>query len=80
MKDVAQVYEIKVETSATKQGSLNAEFNQVRIQILEREELPSLNESIVVVRAEENRRSVMLEPTILEESAMVSTGGKSCIP
>ncbi|KAI9198462.1 hypothetical protein LWI28_016256 [Acer negundo] len=64
IKDAAQVYEIKAKISDAK-------------QILGREELPSLNEAISMVRAEESRRSVMLEPQTSEGSAMVSNSSKS---
>nr|XP_027120951.1 uncharacterized protein LOC113738009 [Coffea arabica] len=45
---------------------LNVEFDQVRVQILGKERLSSLNETISLIRAEENRREVMLEPKTLE--------------
>lgn len=52
---------------------LNVEYDQVRVQILGKE-LPSLNETISIVRAEESRRGVMLEPApAIEGSAMAST-------
>ena len=35
---------------------LNPEFDQVRVQILGREETPSLEETISLIRAEESRR------------------------
>ena len=35
---------------------LNMEFDAVRVQILDKEDLPSLNEVISIVRAEEGRR------------------------
>ncbi|XP_071905634.1 uncharacterized protein [Coffea arabica] len=54
-------------------AGLNVEFDQVRVQILGKERLSSLNETISLVRAEENRREVMLEPKTLEGSAMIST-------
>ena len=106
-RDAAQVYEIKVKTSAMKQGNktvteyanslqtlwqeldhyrcittrcpedaailksfiekdrvydflagLNNEFDQVRVQILSKDELPSLNETISLIRAEESHRGV----------------------
>ncbi|TXG72343.1 hypothetical protein EZV62_000922 [Acer yangbiense] len=47
----------------------------VRVQILGKNELPSLNEVISMVRAEKSRRGVMLQPSPLEGLAMVSTGG-----
>ncbi|KAI6683703.1 hypothetical protein NL676_029616 [Syzygium grande] len=122
--DAAQVYEIKVKTSGTKQGGktvteyanslqnlwqeldhyrvlqmwcpedaailknliekdrvydflaeLNSEFDQVRIQILGKEEVPSLEETISLIRAEESRRSVMLEPQTVEGSALTIKKG-----
>lgn len=120
-RDAAQVYEIKVKTSATKQWSktvteyanslqnlwqeldhyrvlemkcaddaatlktfiekdrvydflagLNSKFDQVRIQILGKEEIPSLEETISLIRAEESRRGIMLEPQAVEGSALVT--------
>ena len=120
-RDAAQVYEIKVKTTATKQGDksvteyanllqnrwqeldhyrvfemkcpedagilksfierdrvydflagLNPEFDQVRIQILGKEDTPSLEETISLIRAEESRRSVMLEPRIMDGSALAA--------
>ncbi|XP_071918696.1 uncharacterized protein [Coffea arabica] len=38
---------------------LNVEFDQVRVQILGKERLSSLNETISLIRTEENRREVM---------------------
>ncbi|KAI0498121.1 hypothetical protein KFK09_021362 [Dendrobium nobile] len=52
-------------------AGLNAEFDQVRVQILGKEETPSLNESISLICTEESRRGVMLEPKVIESSAMV---------
>nr|KYP63417.1 hypothetical protein KK1_017986 [Cajanus cajan] len=120
-KDVAQVYDVKVKTLATKQGNksvteyanqlkslwmeldhyraiktkcaddvavlkefieqdrvydflvgLNPEFDQVRIQILGKSELPSFNEVVAIVRSEESRRNLMLDSPIVESSAMVA--------
>ena len=51
---------------------LNAEFDQVRVQILGKEEVPSLKETISLIRAEESRRGVMLESQVLEGSTMVT--------
>ncbi|XP_044504086.1 uncharacterized protein LOC123224478 [Mangifera indica] len=133
-RDTAQVYDIKVKTTATKQGDksvteyanllqnlwqeldhyrvfemkcpedaailksfiekdrvydflagLNPEFDQVRLQILGKEDTPSLEETISLIRAEESRRSVMLEPQTMEESALVAKTdhqekGKSDLP
>ncbi|KAK2966236.1 hypothetical protein RJ640_008219 [Escallonia rubra] len=51
-------------------AGLNIEFDQVRIQILGKEELPSLNETISIINAEESRRGMMLYAQPVEESAM----------
>lgn len=51
---------------------LNAELNQVRIQILGKEDLSPLNEVIALIQAEESQRGIMLEPVTFEESAMVA--------
>ena len=40
---------------------LNPEFDLVRVQIIGKEETPSLEEAISLIRAEESRRSLMLE-------------------
>ncbi|PKU82965.1 hypothetical protein MA16_Dca021360 [Dendrobium catenatum] len=40
-------------------AGLNAEFDQVRVQILGKEETPSLNETISLIRAEESRRWII---------------------
>ena len=53
-------------------GYLNIEFDTVRGQILGKEDLPSLNEVISLIRAEEGRRGVMLEPPPMENSTVVS--------
>ena len=42
-------------------AGLNNEFYQVRVQILSKDELPSLNETISLIRAEESRRGVVLD-------------------
>ena len=55
-------------------AGLNIEFDAVRVQILGKEDLPSLNETIAIVRAEEGRQSVMLETHGGEGSAMVTKG------
>ena len=44
---------------------LNVEFDQVRVQILGKDEVPSLNEVISTIRSEESRRGVMLKPQTL---------------
>ena len=53
-------------------AGLNIEFDQVRVQILSKEELPPLNEVISLIRAEESRRGIMLESPTVEGSALVS--------
>ncbi|KAJ0083334.1 hypothetical protein Patl1_30044 [Pistacia atlantica] len=53
---------------------LNVEFNQVRVQLLGKEDLPSLNETISIINAEESLRGVMLYSQPVEGSAML---GKS---
>ncbi|KAG0455167.1 hypothetical protein HPP92_024459 [Vanilla planifolia] len=53
-------------------AGLNPEFDQVRIQILGKEETPPLEETISLVRAEESRRGVMLQPQTLDGSALVA--------
>ncbi|GAV78012.1 hypothetical protein CFOL_v3_21480 [Cephalotus follicularis] len=53
-------------------AGLNPEFDQVRIQILEKEEKPSLEETISLIRAEDSQRGIMLEPQDLEGSALVT--------
>ncbi|RVW40284.1 Retrovirus-related Pol polyprotein from transposon RE1 [Vitis vinifera] len=133
-RDAAQVYEVKVKTIATKQGSktvteyanqlkalwqeldhyrviktkclenaailkdfieqdrvydflvgLNPEFDQVRIQILGKQEVPRFNEVVALIRGEESQRSVMLEPQTLDGSTIVakteySEQGKNNLP
>ncbi|XP_052190500.1 uncharacterized protein LOC127800107 isoform X2 [Diospyros lotus] len=53
-------------------AGLNIEFDTVRVQILGKEDLPSLNEVISLIRAEEGRRGIMLEAISGESSALVS--------
>lgn len=50
-------------------AGLNIEFDAVRIQILGKEDLPSLNETIAIVLAEEGRRGVMVDTPTVEGSA-----------
>ena len=42
-------------------AGLNGEFDQVRVLILGRDPLPSLNEAFAIVRGEEGQRNVMLK-------------------
>ena len=54
-------------------AGLNSDFDQVRLQILSKEEVPSLEETISIIRGEESRRNVMLEkPSGMEGSALVA--------
>lgn len=54
-------------------AGLHTEFDPVRVQVQEKDDLPSLNETIATVRAE-GWRGVMLEPRTVEASAMISKG------
>ena len=61
-------------------AGLNTEYDQVRVQILGREKVPSLNEVFAVVQSEENRRIAMLGEISSEGSAMLTNrreGSKS---
>ena len=56
-------------------ADLNIEFDTIRVQILGKEDIPSLNEVISLIWAEEERRGVMLEliewelsPSVLKSS------------
>ena len=42
-------------------AGLNVELDQVKVQILGKDSLPSLNEAFAIVRGEEGRRNIMLE-------------------
>ena len=57
-------------------AGLNSVFDQVRVQILGREKLPSLNEVFAMVRSEENRQAVMLQGVFTDGSALVSNKGE----
>ncbi|KAA8547182.1 hypothetical protein F0562_003610 [Nyssa sinensis] len=52
---------------------LNIDFDQVRVQVLGKESLPSLEGVFSIVQAEESRRGVMLDNPVNEGSAMNST-------
>ena len=59
-------------------AGLNLEFDQVQVQVrvLGKEDLPSLNETISIIGAEEGRRGVMMNETpMVESSAMLSNDG-----
>lgn len=51
-------------------AGLNANFDQIQVQILGKKRLPSLNEVFSTVRGEEGQRIVMLEDQHIEVSAM----------
>lgn len=55
---------------------LNPEFDQVRIQILGKQKVPCFNEVVAIIRSEESRRTLMLDPQTAEGSAMVAGGAK----
>lgn len=40
---------------------LNIEFDPVQVQVLGKEEVPSLNETIAIIRGEEGQRGVMMD-------------------
>uniref|UniRef100_A0A0V0GZB3 Putative ovule protein n=1 Tax=Solanum chacoense TaxID=4108 RepID=A0A0V0GZB3_SOLCH len=58
-------------------AGLNAKFDSVRVQILGKEDLPSLNETMAIIRTEKGWRSVMLETQINEGSTLVAKGTSS---
>jgi len=58
-------------------ASLNIDFDAVRVQILSKEDLPSLNEVISIVRAKESRRGVLLATSPVESSALVSMNAQN---
>ena len=41
---------------------LNIEFDPIRVQVLGKEEILSLNETIAIIREEEERRGVVMGP------------------
>lgn len=53
-------------------AGLSAEFDQVGVQIPSKEEVPSLNEIISLIRAEKSHKGVMLESPSLERFSMVT--------
>jgi hypothetical protein len=54
---------------------LNPKFDQVRIQILGKPQVPSLNEVVSIVRNEESGRNLMLDTPSIESLAMITRGG-----
>ena len=53
-------------------AGLNMKFDAVRVQVLGKEDLPSLNEKISIIRAKEGRRGVMIKSASVESSALVT--------
>lgn len=51
---------------------LNSKFDQVRIQILGKGDVPSLEEAISLICVEESQRIVMLEPQSVDESTLAT--------
>lgn len=54
-------------------AGINMEFDQVRMQVLGKVDVPSLNEVFYLIQAEEGRRNVMLDSPTSEGSALVAT-------
>ena len=50
---------------------LNEELGQVRVQVLGKKKLPSMNEVISIICAEKSWKGVMLEPSSIDGFAMV---------
>ena len=59
---------------------LNVEYDKVKVQVLGKEDLPPLNEVFSIIRAEEGRRSVMLDTPTTEGSALVTMKPNSTPP
>ena len=59
---------------------LNVEYDKVKVQVLGKEDLPPLNEVFSIIRAEEGRRSVMLDTPTTEGSALVTMKPNSTLP
>lgn len=59
-------------------AGLSSEYDPIRVQILGREELPTLEEVIFLAKAEESRRAVMLDstPAPVESSALAAKTGR----
>lgn len=49
----------------------------MRIQILGKHEVLCFNEVVALIRGEESRRGLMLEPQSVDSSAMVASGGNN---
>ncbi|KAG8379348.1 hypothetical protein BUALT_Bualt07G0079000 [Buddleja alternifolia] len=53
-------------------AGLNPEYDQIRIQILGKKKLPSLNEVFSMIRSEEHQRIATLDESNIDRSAMIS--------
>jgi hypothetical protein len=51
---------------------LNPEFDQVRIQILGKPQVPSLNEVVAIARSDKSGRNLMLDTPSIESLAMIT--------
>ncbi|XP_034704116.1 uncharacterized protein LOC117928321 [Vitis riparia] len=56
---------------------LNPEFDQVQIQILRKQEVLCFNEVVALIRGEESKRCMMLNPQNMDSSAMVASSGNN---
>lgn len=54
------------------------EYDQVCVQVLGKESLISLNEVFSIIRAEEGRRSVVLDTLVSKRSALAILSSQSC--
>lgn len=50
---------------------MNIKFDYVRVQVLGKEELPSLNETISMIKAKKCRRWIMVDP-LIEHGSIIS--------
>lgn len=55
---------------------LNMEFNHVQVQILGKEDFPSLNKTVALIRAKEGRRGVRIETPGTKSSALVTNNAR----
>ena len=53
-------------------AGLNIEFDAIRIQILGKEDLQFLNDTLAIARAKEERREVMLQTPTVKNSALIT--------
>jgi hypothetical protein len=67
--DAVQIKMIEEERIYEFLGGLNSEYDPVRVQILGKEPLPSLQMVISYIQNEESRRSTMLHPNSQTQSS-----------